>query len=55
MKAASCDFLSPLVVQISPKTPPHWIEDQKNLLQILCQKVEALTVRIWSLMIRDKL
>ncbi|XP_016120925.1 RANBP2-like and GRIP domain-containing protein 5/6 [Sinocyclocheilus grahami] len=28
----------------SPKTPPHWVEDQKSLLQILCQQVEALKV-----------
>ncbi|XP_034042305.1 E3 SUMO-protein ligase RanBP2 isoform X1 [Thalassophryne amazonica] len=27
---------------ISPKTPPHWVEDQKSLLQMLCQQVEAL-------------
>ncbi|XP_026128498.1 E3 SUMO-protein ligase RanBP2-like isoform X2 [Carassius auratus] len=26
----------------SPKTPPHWVEDQKSLLQMLCQQVEAL-------------
>uniref|UniRef100_A0A3B5KCX4 RAN binding protein 2 n=1 Tax=Takifugu rubripes TaxID=31033 RepID=A0A3B5KCX4_TAKRU len=31
---------------ISPKTPPHWVEDQKSLLQMLCQQVEALKVRI---------
>ncbi|XP_061698522.1 E3 SUMO-protein ligase RanBP2 isoform X2 [Syngnathoides biaculeatus] len=27
---------------ISQKTPPHWVEDQKSLLQMLCQQVEAL-------------
>ncbi|XP_056611064.1 E3 SUMO-protein ligase RanBP2 isoform X2 [Triplophysa dalaica] len=26
----------------SPRTPPHWAEDQKSLLQMLCHKVEAL-------------
>ncbi|XP_065149173.1 E3 SUMO-protein ligase RanBP2 isoform X6 [Paramisgurnus dabryanus] len=26
----------------SPKTPPHWVEDQKSALQMLCQQVEAL-------------
>uniref|UniRef100_A0A667ZKL8 RAN binding protein 2 n=1 Tax=Myripristis murdjan TaxID=586833 RepID=A0A667ZKL8_9TELE len=31
-------------IQISPKTPPHWVEDQKTLLQMLCQQVEALKV-----------
>uniref|UniRef100_A0A674MJC5 E3 SUMO-protein ligase RanBP2 n=1 Tax=Takifugu rubripes TaxID=31033 RepID=A0A674MJC5_TAKRU len=30
--------------KISPKTPPHWVEDQKSLLQMLCQQVEALKV-----------
>ncbi|XDV31404.1 hypothetical protein PO909_034098, partial [Leuciscus waleckii] len=26
----------------SPKTTPHWAEDQKSLLQMLCQQVESL-------------
>ncbi|XP_067889893.1 E3 SUMO-protein ligase RanBP2 isoform X2 [Heterodontus francisci] len=26
----------------SPKTPPRWAEDQKHLLQMLCQQVEQL-------------
>lgn len=34
-----------IFLQISPKTP-HWVEDQKSLLQMLCQQVEALKVRI---------
>lgn len=38
-------FLSP-VAKMSSKTPPHWVEDQKSLLQMLCQQVEALKVRI---------
>uniref|UniRef100_A0AAR2JXB9 RAN binding protein 2 n=1 Tax=Pygocentrus nattereri TaxID=42514 RepID=A0AAR2JXB9_PYGNA len=28
----------------SPKTPPHWVEDQKSLLKMLCEQVEALKV-----------
>lgn len=39
-------MISLLFIQISPKTPPHWVEDQKGLLQMLCQHVEALKVRI---------
>lgn len=39
-------MISLLFIQISPKTPPHWVEDQKSLLQMLCQHVEALKVRI---------
>lgn len=38
-------FLSP-VAKMASKTPPHWVEDQKSLLQMLCQQVEALKVRI---------
>ncbi|TNN03172.1 hypothetical protein fugu_000201 [Takifugu bimaculatus] len=34
---------------ISPKTPPHWVEDQKNLLQMLCQQVEALKNEVHDL------
>ncbi|XP_016098452.1 LOW QUALITY PROTEIN: E3 SUMO-protein ligase RanBP2-like [Sinocyclocheilus grahami] len=33
----------------SPKTPPHWVEDQKSLLQILCQQVEALKNEVHDL------
>ncbi|MBN3320535.1 RBP2 ligase, partial [Atractosteus spatula] len=33
----------------SPKTPPHWAEDQKSLLQILCQQVEALKNEVHDL------
>uniref|UniRef100_A0A671XBI1 E3 SUMO-protein ligase RanBP2 n=1 Tax=Sparus aurata TaxID=8175 RepID=A0A671XBI1_SPAAU len=29
---------------MASKTPPHWVEDQKSLLQMLCQQVEALKV-----------
>ncbi|XP_019385141.1 PREDICTED: E3 SUMO-protein ligase RanBP2-like isoform X1 [Crocodylus porosus] len=28
--------------KFSPKTPPRWAEDQKSLLQMICQQVEAL-------------
>ncbi|XP_029935968.1 E3 SUMO-protein ligase RanBP2 isoform X1 [Myripristis murdjan] len=34
---------------ISPKTPPHWVEDQKTLLQMLCQQVEALKNEVHDL------
>ncbi|XP_033843196.1 ranBP2-like and GRIP domain-containing protein 4 isoform X2 [Periophthalmus magnuspinnatus] len=34
---------------ISPKTPPHWVEDQKILLQMLCQQVEALKNEVHDL------
>ncbi|XP_041700507.2 E3 SUMO-protein ligase RanBP2 isoform X3 [Coregonus clupeaformis] len=34
---------------ISPKTPPHWAEDQKSLLQMLCQQVEALKNEVHDL------
>lgn len=30
--------------QFSPKTPPQWAEDQRSLLQMICQQVEALKV-----------
>ncbi|XP_016339596.1 E3 SUMO-protein ligase RanBP2-like isoform X2 [Sinocyclocheilus anshuiensis] len=33
----------------SPKTPPHWVEDQKSLLQMLCQQVEALKNEVHDL------
>uniref|UniRef100_A0AAY5K722 E3 SUMO-protein ligase RanBP2 n=1 Tax=Esox lucius TaxID=8010 RepID=A0AAY5K722_ESOLU len=35
--------------QISPKTPPYWAEDQKSLLQKLCQQVEALKNEVHDL------
>ncbi|NXA53308.1 RBP2 ligase, partial [Nothocercus julius] len=28
--------------KFSPKTPPRWAEDQKSILQMICQQVEAL-------------
>uniref|UniRef100_A0A452J4I4 Uncharacterized protein n=1 Tax=Gopherus agassizii TaxID=38772 RepID=A0A452J4I4_9SAUR len=28
--------------KFSPKTPPRWAEDQKSLLQMICQQVEAI-------------
>uniref|UniRef100_A0A8C8DDP7 E3 SUMO-protein ligase RanBP2 n=1 Tax=Oncorhynchus tshawytscha TaxID=74940 RepID=A0A8C8DDP7_ONCTS len=34
---------------ISPKTPPHWAEDQKSLLQMLCQQVESLKNEVHDL------
>ncbi|XP_041663368.1 E3 SUMO-protein ligase RanBP2 isoform X2 [Cheilinus undulatus] len=34
---------------ISPKTQPHWVEDQKSLLQMLCQQVEALKNEVHDL------
>lgn len=37
---SDCCFL----LQFSPKTPPHWAEDHKSLLQMLCQQVESLKV-----------
>ncbi|TRY91680.1 hypothetical protein DNTS_003335, partial [Danionella cerebrum] len=36
-------------VTLSPKTPPHWAEDQKSLLQMLCQQVEALKNEVHEL------
>lgn len=38
-----------LTFKFSPKTPPHWAEDQKSLLQMLCQTVEALKVSQFNL------
>ncbi|XP_030057332.1 E3 SUMO-protein ligase RanBP2 isoform X2 [Microcaecilia unicolor] len=35
--------------KFSPKTPPHWAEDQKSLLQILCHQVEALKNEVQEL------
>ncbi|XP_055727013.1 E3 SUMO-protein ligase RanBP2-like isoform X1 [Salvelinus fontinalis] len=34
---------------ISLKTPPHWAEDQKSLLQMLCQQVESLKNEVHDL------
>ncbi|XP_053733056.1 E3 SUMO-protein ligase RanBP2 isoform X1 [Synchiropus splendidus] len=34
---------------MTPKTPPHWVEDQKSLLQMLCQQVEALKNEVHDL------
>ncbi|XP_037095260.1 E3 SUMO-protein ligase RanBP2 isoform X3 [Syngnathus acus] len=34
---------------ISPKISPHWVEDQKSLLQMLCQQVEALKNEVHDL------
>ncbi|XP_048048451.1 E3 SUMO-protein ligase RanBP2 isoform X7 [Megalobrama amblycephala] len=33
----------------SPKTPPHWAEDHKSLLQMLCQQVESLKNEVHDL------
>ncbi|XP_035376438.1 E3 SUMO-protein ligase RanBP2 isoform X3 [Electrophorus electricus] len=33
----------------SPKMAPHWAEDQKSILQVLCQKVEALKNEVHDL------
>ncbi|XP_066542548.1 E3 SUMO-protein ligase RanBP2 isoform X1 [Hoplias malabaricus] len=33
----------------SPKTSPHWLEDQKSLLKMLCQQVEALKNEVHDL------
>ncbi|KAM9343217.1 E3 SUMO-protein ligase RanBP2 isoform 2-T2 [Pholidichthys leucotaenia] len=38
----SKSIVSPSKRLISPKTPPHWVEDQKSLIKVLCQQVEAL-------------
>ncbi|CAN9497895.1 unnamed protein product [Ophioblennius macclurei] len=40
--------VSPSKRLISPKTPSHWVE-QKNLIQMLCQRVEALTNEVHGL------
>ncbi|KAK2906230.1 E3 SUMO-protein ligase RanBP2 isoform X2 [Channa argus] len=42
-------IVSPSKRLISPKTPPHWVEDQKTLLQMLCQQVEALKNEVHDL------
>ncbi|XDV31391.1 hypothetical protein PO909_034090, partial [Leuciscus waleckii] len=33
----------------SPKTTPHWAEDQKSLLQMLCQQFESLKNDVYDL------
>ncbi|XP_067299080.1 E3 SUMO-protein ligase RanBP2-like isoform X2 [Pseudorasbora parva] len=33
----------------SPKMPPHWAEDHKSLLQMLCQQVESLKNEVHDL------
>ncbi|KAM4687248.1 E3 SUMO-protein ligase RanBP2-like, partial [Rhinophrynus dorsalis] len=35
--------------RFSPKTPPRWAEDQKSLLEILCNQVEALKKEVQEL------
>ncbi|XP_035031257.2 E3 SUMO-protein ligase RanBP2 isoform X3 [Hippoglossus stenolepis] len=42
-------IVSPAKRLISPKTQPHWVEDQKSLLQMLCQQVEALKNEVHDL------
>ncbi|XP_069554564.1 E3 SUMO-protein ligase RanBP2 isoform X2 [Brachyistius frenatus] len=42
-------IISPSKRLISPKIPPHWVEDQKSLLQMLCQQVEALKNEVHDL------
>nr|XP_019945469.1 PREDICTED: E3 SUMO-protein ligase RanBP2-like isoform X2 [Paralichthys olivaceus] len=42
-------IVSPSKRLISPKTQPHWVEDQKSLLQMLCQQVEALKNEVHDL------
>ncbi|MGH0135003.1 UNVERIFIED_CONTAM: hypothetical protein FKN15_006378 [Acipenser sinensis] len=45
-----CHIADPISrTQFSPKTPPHWAEDQKFLLQMLCQQVEALKNEVHDL------
>lgn len=34
--------------QISPRTPPNWVEDQNSKIQKLCQQVEELTVNEYN-------
>ncbi|PWA31280.1 hypothetical protein CCH79_00002878, partial [Gambusia affinis] len=45
----SKSIVSPSKRLISPKTPPHWVEDQKSLLEMLCQQVEALKNEVHDL------
>ncbi|XP_047456055.1 ranBP2-like and GRIP domain-containing protein 3 isoform X2 [Mugil cephalus] len=42
-------IVSPSKRLISPKSAPHWAEDQKSLLQMLCQQVEALKNEVHDL------
>nr|XP_043889627.1 E3 SUMO-protein ligase RanBP2 isoform X2 [Solea senegalensis] len=42
-------IISPSKRLISPKTPPQWVDDQKSLLQMLCQQVEALKNEVHDL------
>uniref|UniRef100_UPI00398E5AB3 E3 SUMO-protein ligase RanBP2 isoform X2 n=1 Tax=Pristiophorus japonicus TaxID=55135 RepID=UPI00398E5AB3 len=37
----------------SPKTPPRWAEDQKHLLQMLCQQVEQLKGEVRELKLNN--
>lgn len=37
----------------SPKTPPRWAEDQKHLLQMLCQQVEQLKGEVRELKVNS--
>ncbi|XP_073711006.1 E3 SUMO-protein ligase RanBP2 isoform X3 [Misgurnus anguillicaudatus] len=37
----------------SPKTPPLWVEDQKSVLQMLCQQVEALKNEVHDFKIQN--
>ncbi|KAF5892096.1 E3 SUMO-protein ligase RanBP2-like isoform X1, partial [Clarias magur] len=49
MSSPAKSVLSPSKRSFSPKTPPHWVEDQKSLLQMLCQHVEALKNEVHDL------
>ncbi|KAG7331541.1 hypothetical protein KOW79_005510 [Hemibagrus wyckioides] len=50
MSSPAKSVLSPSKRSVfSPKTPPHWAEDQKSLLQMLCQQVEALKNEVHDL------
>ncbi|XP_060785155.1 E3 SUMO-protein ligase RanBP2 [Neoarius graeffei] len=50
MSSPAKSVLSPSKRSVfSPKTPPHWVEDQKSLLQMLCQQVEALKNEVHDL------
>ncbi|XP_017317433.2 RANBP2-like and GRIP domain-containing protein 5/6 isoform X1 [Ictalurus punctatus] len=50
MSSPAKSVLSPSKRSVfSPKTPPHWVEDQKSILQMLCQKVEALKNEVQDL------
>ncbi|KAI5107450.1 E3 SUMO-protein ligase RanBP2 isoform X2 [Silurus meridionalis] len=50
MSSPAKNLLSPSKRSVfSPKTPPHWAEDQKSLLQLLCQQVESLKNEVHDL------